>query len=323
MVLSIVLLLVGFVLLIVGADKLVDGASSVSRNFNIPNIVIGLTIVAFGTSAPELVVNVLSSLEGHTGLVMGNVVGSNIFNVCGILGVCALFAPLTVQRKTTWLEIPFNILTALMLLVLCADIYENNANENILTRGDGIILLGFFVIFLVYNINLAVSNKNEVDDADVLDVKRGNRISILLIIIGLVGLVIGGKLIVDNAVQIASAFGLSEMIVGLTIVSIGTSLPELATSIAAVRKGKLDIAMGNVIGSNIFNISFVLGISAIICSVPVPNSSFFDLFFNLAISILLFAFVLIRRKKGLQKLEAIFFLSIYLAYTAYLVMGNN
>jgi len=317
--LDILLLLIGFVLLIVGADKLVDGASSISRNLKIPNIVIGLTIVAFGTSAPELVVNAFSSYEGHNALVMGNVLGSNIFNIAVILGLTAIFRPLVVKRNTTWLEIPFNLLAITVVALICLDISLGAHNENMITKSDALVLLAFFIIFLVYNIELSLKGEEEIE-IEGSEKSMSNAKGMLLLAFGLVGLIVGGKLIVDSAVNIASTFGMSERLIGLTIVSIGTSLPELATSIVAVRKGKVDIAVGNVIGSNIFNIFFVLGISGLINNIPVPNNSFMDIHVNIALGILLMLFVFIGKGRKIVRIEGIFLLLIYLCYMGYLIL---
>jgi cation:H+ antiporter len=252
--LNILILLAGFVILILGADKLVDGASSLAAKLGIPNIVIGLTIVAFGTSAPELVVNVFAASNNNTEIVLGNIIGSNLFNVLGILGICSLIYPLQVQSNTTWLEIPLSLLAAIAVFICANDIYFDHMGSNLITRTDGLILLLFFAIFLVYNITLSIKNP----DKEPVETKQHTYLKdAFFIVLGLAGLVLGGRLIVDSAVSIAESFGLSQRVIGLTIVSIGTSLPELATSLVAVRKKNLDIAIGNVVGSNIFNIFFI------------------------------------------------------------------
>jgi len=317
--LDILLLLIGFVLLIIGADKLVDGASAISRNFKIPNIVIGLTIVAFGTSAPELVVNAFSSFDGHNGLVMGNILGSNIFNIAAILGLAAIFKPLVVKRNTTWLEIPFNLLAITVLALLCLDLTIGSHDQNIITKSDALILLAFFIIFLVYNVELALKGGEE-STIESNEKQISNGKGSVLLVLGLVGLVIGGKLIVDSAVSLASTFGMSERLIGLTIVSIGTSLPELATSVVAVRKGKVDIAVGNVIGSNIFNLFFVLGISGLINNIPVPDNSFMDIYLNIILAIMLMIFVFLGKGRKINRIEGISLLIIYLAYMTYLIL---
>jgi cation:H+ antiporter len=315
---SILLLIVGFAALIIGADKLVEGSASLAKNFKIPNIVIGLTVVAFGTSAPELVVNSISSYNGHTDLVMGNVLGSNIFNVAAILGLASIFKPLVVKRNTTWLEIPFNFLIIGMLFVLAADFILNNQVENIISKGDGIVLLGFFIIFLIYNIELALKGDDEFDEVESeMSVTK----ALIFFVLGIIGLVIGGKLIVDNAVEIAIGMGISERVIGLTIVSVGTSLPELAASVAAVRRGKVDLAVGNVIGSNIFNICLVLGVSAVINDIPVPDNSLFDIYFNIILGALMFIFVFIGKGRNINRPQGIIFTLIYIAYVIHLIFG--
>jgi cation:H+ antiporter len=313
---NVLLLLVGFVALIFGADKLVDGASNLAKKMGIPKIVIGLTIVAFGTSAPEFVVNVFAALENSTEMVLGNVIGSNIFNVFGILGICAIIYPLTVQNNTTWIEIPLSLLAAVVVLVVANDVFFDNAAANVITRTDGLILLLFFAIFLVYNITL--SQKSD-DDSDIETKHYSYLKSASFIVLGLVGLVVGGRLIVDSAVSIAQIFGMSERVIGLTIVSIGTSLPELATSVVAVRKRNLDIAIGNVVGSNIFNIFFILGISTVITTVPVQDASFVDIFLNILASLLLFIFVFTGKGRRLTRWEGFVFLAIYVGYIIYIL----
>jgi cation:H+ antiporter len=313
---NVLLLLVGFVALIVGADKLVDGASNLAQRLGIPNIVIGLTIVAFGTSAPELVVNVYAAVEGSTEMVLGNVIGSNLFNVLGILGICAIIHPLTVKNNTTWIEIPLSLLAAVAVWIVANDVLLDNTTGNLITRTDGLILLLFFAIFLVYNITLSQKTS---DDTEIEAKHYTYTKSIVFIILGLAGLVIGGRLIVNSAVSIAQIFGMSERVIGLTIVSIGTSLPELATSVIAVRKKNVDIAIGNVVGSNIFNIFFVLGISTVVNSVPVQDASFIDILLNLAAGLLLFVFLFIGNGRRLERWEGVVFLTIYIAYIIYLL----
>ncbi|WP_018478838.1 calcium/sodium antiporter [Pontibacter roseus] len=315
--LDIVLLLTGFVVLILGADKLVDGASSLAARLGIPNIVIGLTIVAFGTSAPELVVNVFASLEGSTEMVLGNVMGSNIFNVMGILGVCALIYPLTVKSNTTWLEIPLSLLAAVVVLVVANDVLLDNTAADLISRTDGVILLLFFTIFLVYNMTVALSSpaEEEQETSHYTYLK-----SALFIVLGLAGLILGGRLIVTSAVSLAQAFGLSERIIALTVVSIGTSLPELATSVVAVRKRNVDIAIGNVVGSNIFNIFLILGISAVVTPLQINPNSLFDIAVNIAASMLLFVFVFTGRGRVISRMEGGVFLLCYVVYVTMLIL---
>ncbi len=313
---SILILIAGFVLLILGANKLVEGASSLASKLGIPDIVIGLTVVAFGTSAPELVVNLIASVNGNSEMVLGNVLGSNIFNVLGILGITAMIYPLTVKTDTTWLEIPMSLLAAVALFFLVSDVSFDEADFDFLSRTDGIILLLFFSIFLVYNIKVSQNGSaDEVSDRIELTILK----SVLFLLIGLAGLVVGGNLIVKGAVDIAMMIGLSERVIGLTIVSIGTSLPELATSIAAVRKKNVDIAIGNVVGSNIFNIFFVLGVSVVVSPFRINHASMFDIYVNILAGILLFAFIFIGRGRQLVKWEGFLFLGIYIVYLIILV----
>lgn len=319
MIITVLLLIAGFVALIFGASKLVDAASSIAVGLGIPNIVIGLTIVAFGTSAPELVVNLMAAVSENTEMVVGNVLGSNIFNVLGILGICALISPLTVKSNTTWLEIPLSFLAAVCVLFIGADQYLNGALDNVLTRSEGLILLLFFLIFLVYNLTVA---KSAGTDEKIETKKYGTWKAILFIVLGLAGLVLGGKLIVDSAVEIAQVFGMTERVIGLTIVSIGTSLPELATSIVAVRRKNVDIAIGNVVGSNIFNIFFILGLSTAITPVPLSSGSFFDIIVCITASLLLFMFVFTDKGNRIQRWEGAIFLGLYILYVGELITGT-
>lgn len=315
--LNILLLLAGFAALIFGADKLVDAASALAKKLGVPNIVIGLTIVAFGTSAPELVVNVFAAANDNTDMVMGNVIGSNLFNVLAILGLCATIYPLTVKRNTTWLEIPLSFLAAVVVLILASDLLLDGAATNVITRSEGLVLLLFFAIFLVYNVVIGLGGNADEEETETKDYTYLK--SVLFIVLGLAGLVIGGRLIVTGAVNIAAAFGLSERIIGLTIVSIGTSLPELATSIVAVRKRNVDIAIGNVVGSNIFNIFFILGVSTVVAPVPVNPATFTDIYMNIGTSLLLFIFIFTGRGRQLSRGEGIVFLLLYVAYLVLLI----
>jgi cation:H+ antiporter len=309
--LSTVLILVGFAILIYGANFLVDGSSSLAARFNVPNIVIGLTIVAFGTSAPELVVNSIAAMNGNTEIVLGNVIGSNIFNVAAILGLSAFIFPLTVQKNTTWIEIPLALLAALVVLVIANDMFLDNLSINVISRSEGVVLLLFFAIFIGYNIKVALAGNS----SDEIEVKKYSLLkSILLLSAGLAMLVIGGQLIVTHAVKIAQLIGLSERVIALTIVSIGTSLPELATSIVAVRKKNVDIAVGNVVGSNIFNIFFILGISATISDVSIKPEHQFDLLSNIFFSLLLFLFIFIGKGHKVERWEGVLFILGYIAY---------
>jgi cation:H+ antiporter len=316
MLLEIFTLIGGFVALIIGADKLVEGASSLAAKLGVSDIVIGLTIVAFGTSAPELVVNVYAALNKSTDMILGNVVGSNLFNTLAILGICSLIYPLKVKKSTTWLEIPLALLAALAVLITANDLLLDGT-PNYISRTDGYLLMLFFAIFLVYNIIIARKGKTKEAEVPIEPMpywKAG-----LFVLLGMAGLVVGGKLIVSSAVAIAQAFALSERIIGLTIVSIGTSLPELATSLAAVRKRNVDIAIGNVVGSNIFNIFWILGLSTIIYPVKVNPAANIDIVLNIVASFLLFIFIFTGRGRQLERWEGAILVAMYVAYTSYLV----
>ncbi len=316
--LNFLLLIAGFIALIYGADRLVDGASSLAKSLNVPNIVIGLTIVAFGTSAPELVVNLFASLSHSSDMALGNVIGSNIFNVLAILGISAIIRPLAVKSATTWIEIPLSLLAALVVFLMASDILFDNAAVSVITRTDGIILLLFFIVFLAYNASVIKNNDNISDD---LGAKEFSKLkSVILIVLGLVLLVAGGRAIVYSAVNIARFVGLSEKIIALTIVSIGTSLPELATSIVAARKNQLDIAIGNVVGSNIFNIFFVLGISAVIYPVRIHQGLPLEIYVNLLAGILLLAFIFIGKGRRLARWEGGVFILLYILFVFALIM---
>ncbi|MDZ7613232.1 MAG: calcium/sodium antiporter [Flavobacteriaceae bacterium] len=259
--LTYILFVVGFVILIKGADLLVDGAASVAKKFNISSIVIGLTIVAFGTSAPEFVVNIFASAKGNSEIAIGNILGSNLANIFLILGVAAVITPIVAKENTAWKEIPLSLLAAIILGVLANDAFIDGGTFSGLTRIDGIVLFAFFIIFMHYTFGIS----EVTGDEENIDIKLlSNAKAALFILLGLAGLIVGGKWIVDGAVNIAEMFGLSQSLIGLTVVAVGTSLPELATSAIAAFKKQSDIAIGNVIGSNIFNTFWILGASAVI-----------------------------------------------------------
>jgi len=310
------LLISGFLPLIYGASLLVDSASSLAKRFNIPNIVIGLTIVAFGTSAPELVVNLFSAASGNTVLALGNVTGSNIFNVAAILGISAMIYPLAVKSSTTWIEIPLALLAALLVLIMANDVLIDHAESSFISRTDGIVLLLFFLIFLAYNYQMIRKGDNT-EEIPVKDIALKK--AVLLIVAGFILLVTGGRMIVFSAVSLATSWGMSERLIGLTIVSIGTSLPELATSIVAARKKNTDIAVGNIVGSNIFNIFLILGATATISPVPVQAAAQTDILFNIFLSLLLFAFIFTGRGHRLERWEGLIFLGLYIGYVIYLI----
>ena len=314
--------MVGFVLLVKGADWLVDGASDIARKLNVSDLVIGLTIVSFGTSAPELAVNIIASFQGSSELAVGNILGSNVANVLLILGIAGLIRPLVVQSNTVWKEIPLSLLAALMVGVLANDVILNGADTDALERSDGIALISFFSIFMVYAIELARKGQGPLGGED--DDEEGAEgmplwKAITLTVVGLVFLPLGGNWIVEGGKHIAGEFGMSEAFIGLTIVAIGTSLPEVAASAAAALKGKTDIAIGNAIGSNIFNIFWVLGISATIKALPYSPVSNLDVGMVIVAALMLILFVS-NKDRMLKRGHAVVFLVVYVAYMVFLVI---
>lgn len=314
------LFIVGFVILIKGAELLVDGASAIAGRFNISDLVIGLTVVAFGTSTPELFVNIIASAKGNTEIAIGNVLGSNICNILLILGISTIIFPLSVSKGTVWKEIPFSLLAVIVLGLMANDQMIDGAGSSLLTRTDGLVLLAFFTIFLYYSFSIAkeVEGLDEHIPAQTTGIAR----SFLLVITGLIGLTLGGKWIVDGAVILAKSLGMSESLVGLTIVAVGTSLPELATSAMAAYKKNVEIAVGNVVGSNIFNIFFVLGISATIRPLPFETRSNRDIGVAALASLLLFLFMFTGKKRSLDRWEGIVFLFLYGGYIAFLIIAD-
>ncbi|MCF6184890.1 MAG: calcium/sodium antiporter [Bacteroidales bacterium] len=309
----------GITLIIFSANWLVDGASAIAKKFGINDLVIGLTIVAFGTSAPELTVNIFSALKGSTDIAIGNVLGSNISNIFLIIGVAAVIYPIHIQKNTQWKEIPFSLLSVIVLGILANDVFINKTGANFISRSDGLILLSFLIIFLIYTFGMAKKGNTQIEPEEKIK-ELPVRKSTFLIILGLIGLYFGGKYLIDGAVNIAKILGMSERVIGLTIIAVGTSLPELATSIVAARKKKPDIIIGNVIGSNIFNVFFILGTTATISSLPFNSQINFDLIIAMFASILLFVTTMTLGKKVIVRTEGIIFLIIYVSYIAYSVV---
>ena len=322
MLLNILLIIIGLVILVAGAEGLVRGAASLAAKLKISPLIIGLTVVSFGTSAPELTVNIISAINGSSDLAIGNVVGSNIANILLILGVASVIVPLSVKSSTVWKEIPFALLGVFLVFVMGNDGLFDKLPLNAITRTDGIALLALMAIFMYYVFGLAKKEQEEGNESELLDDPQqySGVASTLLTIAGLAGLVIGGKLLVDNAVSIASAAGLSEALIGLTIVGIGTSLPELATSVVAALRKQADIAIGNVVGSNIFNVFFVLGTTSTILQLPFSSSVNFDIGISVLATVLLFIFMFIGKKHRLTRIEGVLFLILYFSYIAYLVV---
>ena len=317
MVVAVLLLIAGFVILIKGADFLVGGASSAAKKFQVSNLAIGLTVVAFGTSMPELVVNIISATSGENDAAFGNVIGSNNFNLLFILGVAGIIYPLVVQRKTVKYEVPISLAGALILYVLVNDNRVFGDEQNILSRMDGIILLGFFMGFLFY---IYRTMKQESDYGEEGEIKIYSNLKATgMIIVGMVMLVGGGKLAVDNAVFIAESFNLSKKLIGLTILAAGTSLPELATSAVAAYRKNTDIAIGNVIGSNIFNIFFILGVTGVISPIPFNTALNFDIYVLTAATITLLVFMFTLNTRKLDRWEAVILFAGYITYMVYLI----
>ena len=313
MLILLLLISLGFVSLIFGANWLVDGASSLAKKYNISDLAIGLTIVAFGTSSPEMVVNAIASFQGHSDIVLGNVIGSNNFNLFIILGLAGLIFPITVQSSTVWREIPISFLVALLLLVLGNGIIAGNAT--VVSRIDGIILFIAFVFFLYYVYNQLKTETN----IEVTQVHKSTSKIWVLIIGGLSALVIGGQLVVNNGIELATNMGISEKVIGLTIIAAGTSLPELVTSLVAAMKKNSDIAIGNVIGSNIFNILLILSLSSFIKPIAFNQNFNLDIYILMAGTLFLFVAMFTGRRKKIDRWESALFLGFYLFYTGFLI----
>lgn len=312
-----ILFFVGFVALIKGADSLVSGASSLAARFGVSALVIGLTIVAFGTSAPELMVNLLASYSGNTDIAIGNILGSNIANILLILGISAIIYPLAVGKGTVWKEIPFALLAVIAVSFMANDVLLDGSSTSAITRIDGLLLLSFFIIFLYYIFGIAKQGSGNPTEQPVL---YSYPKSIALVLAGLVGLAVGGKWIVDGAVTFASSLGVSEALIGLTIVAIGTSLPELATSAMAAYRRNVDIAVGNIVGSNIFNIFWILGVSAVISPLPFAVTLQTDLLVTLLASALLFLALFVGQRHTIERWQGVAFVLTYVVYMVYLVM---
>jgi len=292
--LQVFLLIFGFVLLIKGADFFVDGASNTAQNFKVPKLLIGLTIVAFGTSAPELAVSIKALSSGNSDIVLGNVIGSNIFNILLILGVAAIIRPVRVRRRTVRKELPFCLLLSILLVVLMLDKALAGLTENSISRADGVVVLLFFAVFAYYLVRSALRHRT---DGEEESPEHGLLVSLSMIGAGLAGVIIGSNLAVDAAVAIAEFFGVSARVISLTIIAFGTSLPELVTTIVAARKGEQDLLVGNIVGSNIFNIAVVLGVPTVIFGgANVGGFSSLDLFAFIAAAVILFGFSLRGRK---------------------------
>ncbi|MDF1553334.1 MAG: calcium/sodium antiporter [Deferrisomatales bacterium] len=316
---SFLLLIAGFAALLGGAEALVRGAVSIARRLRVSELVIGLTVVAFGTSAPELAVNVFGAWRGEAEIAVGNVVGSNLFNLLCILGLSALIRPLAVAVSSVRKEIPLSLLAALVVAVLANDAVLDGGPLALLSRSDGLVLLAFFAVFLYYLYEAARSGRAEAASASAATTGPGTPAALGLTLAGLVLLVLGGQWVVSGAVGIARALGWSPSLIALTVVAVGTSLPELATSVVASWRGNTDIAVGNVVGSNIFNLFFVLGTSAVVGPLPVAAGANVDFAVLIAASVLLLLAMFTGGRRVLDRWEGGLFLAGYAAYVTYLV----
>lgn len=317
-----------------GADFLVTGAASMARRWGISSLVIGLTIVAFGTSAPEFFVNMVSSINGTNGITIGNIIGSNLANVLLGIGIIAIIRPIAIQNGTAWKEIPFLMLATFLFWSNASDHIIDGTPENIITRSEAVMMVGLFVLFMVYTFGISkVADKQQGEDIEVLPLGK----SLLWFFLGLVGLIIGGDIVVSSAIDIARFFDLSESLIGITIVAVGTSIPDIMTTIVAARKNNIGMAVGNIIGSNIFNILWVLAVSALIRPIPVERAMQPDLLLTLAVAVLLFiAFNFKKPSRGkkfrwsnvlgfvdknheISRWEGIVFVGLYAGYMGFLI----
>lgn len=312
------MIIAGFILLIYGAKALITGASSLARLFNVPEIVIGLTIVALGTSAPEIVVNLISGIEGHHEVVFGNIIGSNNFNLFLVLGVSGAIYPIAVRQETVRKEIPFSLFASGILFILVNDRNFGTGPVNNTSILDGIILLCLFILFLVYVFRTMKSRYIDTTEIEELSQVKSRWGIALRLLFGLAGLSIGGKLVVDNAINVAEYFDVSEKMIGLTIVAAGTSLPELATTSVAAYKKKADMAIGNIIGSNLFNILLVLGLTSIVSPLKYNTVLNIDIFFLMGGTTMILLFLITLKKNKVDRFEAITLLIGFVAYMVFL-----
>lgn len=321
MILEYILFFVGIFFLVKGADFLVEGSSEIAKKIKISPFVIGLTIVAFGTSVPELIVNVFAAFNGSTGVAFGNIIGSNIANILLVLGVVAIMKPIKVDSSTVWKQIPFALLAAIVLFISSNYLFLDNINLTSLTRVSGLIFLCFFAIFIYYVISISKRKGAELDVKD-FDIKgrKNSFAAASLIVVGLIGLYFGGNWVVDGAVFMAKQLGLSDFLISATIIAIGTSLPELVTGVKSVLRNKEDIGVGGAIGSNIFNIFWILGITALISPVVVPSFINSDILFLIGSTLLLFSFMFIGKKHELSRWQGVLFLLLYVLYIVAIII---
>jgi cation:H+ antiporter len=315
---NILFLIIGLALIVAGAHYLTEGASGLAKKFRVSECVIGLTIVGFGTSAPELVVSVLSSIKGQSDMAIGNVVGSNTFNTLMILGITAIIRSIDFSKSNLSRDLPFAMLSTIVLIIMGSDVMLGANTMNVITRGEGLTLLCFFAIFMVYSFLTGRTEYTELEELAEPDKFPKVWLMAVMIVGGLAGLVFGGELFLDSATAIARNLGVSESVIAITLVAGGTSLPELATSVVAMVKGKGDLALGNIIGSNIFNIFLILGVSSVINPLTLGNILPGDLWVLLVTNILLFVFAVTFRKRAMDKPEGVISLVCYGAYVWWL-----
>lgn len=314
--LTYILLILGFAFLIKGAALLVDGSVSLAKRFKISDLAIGLTIVAFGTSAPELIVNIMAGFQGATDIGMGNILGSNIANILLIGGVAAMIYPIKINKGPAWKEIIISLLAILLLLLMANDFFIPKTGASIIGRLDGTVLIGFFLIFLYYTFGIAKMDTNNQVDYKIEKLW----ITLAYIIVGITGLTIGGKWIIDSAIEISRQFGFSQALIGLTIIAVGTSLPELATSAVAAFKRNADLAIGNIVGSNIFNIFWILGVSSLIKPLYFNESLNTDILVVISATLILFYFIFTGQKnREIERWEGVALFCFYLIYLTFLI----
>jgi len=312
------LIIAGLIVLVKGADCLIDGSVAIAEKIRIPKIIVGLTIVAFGTSLPELLVNIISASRGSTEIAFGNVIGSNIANTLLILGIASIIKSIQIKKSTVWKEIPFSLLGTIVLMVIANDLLIDKIGASSLTRIDGIVLILFMSIFMYYLLSTAITNKERLTPR--INKKIHPYKVVIMISLGLLGLYFGGEWTVSSAINISRKFGASEFFISSTLIAIGTSLPELVTSVKATLRGNSDLAVGNIIGSNIFNIFWILGITSIIHPVGFQASINFDLIFLIIASIVLFIFIFIGNKHRLDRWQGAIFICAYIVYIGSLIL---
>lgn len=325
MIIDIVWLIVGLVLILTGANFLTDGASAVAKKFGLTDLVIGLTVVAFGTSAPELVISITASADSNPELAVGNVIGSNIFNILAIIGITAMVRPIAIKKSVMTIEIPMVLLSSVIILILGSSVVLDHTQANIISRVEGLLLLIFFLLFMRYTFATARNTPDAGSDPQAADTNKLKNIkmwqAIVFIIGGLAALIWGGNKFVQGASAIASGLGVSEAVIGLTIVAIGTSLPELATSIVAALKNEPGLAIGNVIGSNIFNIFMVLGTAAVVKPLPFGNINYVDLWVLTGASLMFMIFGWFFKKRIITRAEGTIMAICYILYMSWLVIN--